>query len=48
MNMFLSGKRAIFTLWGEHAESFCAETLHLASNEYNMIVLFVGMTVAQF
>jgi hypothetical protein len=48
MNMFLSGKCAIVTLWGEHAKRFCAEALHLASNENNVIVLFVGMTVAQF
>jgi hypothetical protein len=44
----LSGRLAIFTLWGEHAENFNAEGLQQASCGDNMIVLYIGMTVAQF
>jgi hypothetical protein len=44
----LSGRLAIVTLQGEHAENFNAEGIHRASSEDNMILLFIGKTVAQF
>lgn len=39
---------AIVTLWGKHAEQFEAEALYQESTEYNMVVLFTGMTVSSF
>jgi hypothetical protein len=43
-----SGRLAVATLWGQHAENFNAESIQQASYQENMFVLFAGMNVSQF
>lgn len=43
-----SGEQAIVTLWGEHAEAFDAALLHESSFQDSIVVLFVGMAIAQY